>query len=205
MVVQSASDIFQCLILYDYHKVYNSNKSSVFLIKLIGKKNKKKKPSKSKIKNYQKQLIKLKTLNKKKQKYYKKTITNLFLNKLTYIKIPYITKNIPLQLNTHLSTIKKSISTKKNFNIYIKILKKKKPNTLPINTSKNKIPQIKQYHTTSITNQKTKHTKIKNQIPHTKKTQTKKKTKKNTLTSHTPNTHPTHTNTHNTNGSQKKF
>ena len=46
---------------------------------LIEKENKKKKPSKSKVEDYQKRLMELKALSEEKLEYYKETVANLFL------------------------------------------------------------------------------------------------------------------------------
>ena len=67
----------------------------------------------------------LKALSETKREYHKDTVANLFLDKLTYMNLPFVAKNIPLQLDSRLSTIEKSHSTKEDFIVYVKLLGEK--------------------------------------------------------------------------------
>ena len=148
---------------------------------LIEKENKKKKPSKSKVEDYQKRLMELKALSEEKREYYKETVANLFLDRLTYMKLPFVAKSVPLQLDSRLSTIEKSVSTKEDFIVYVKLLGEKDRVAFPVSTSRNGLRRMNQYDTGSMTIQVTNHGKVRIGVPFTKKIQTKKESKKNIL------------------------
>ncbi|WP_338471691.1 hypothetical protein R4Z10_02650 [Niallia sp. XMNu-256] len=148
---------------------------------LIEKENQKEKPSKSKVDDYQKLLMKLKALSEEKREYYKETVANLFLDKLKYMKLPFLTKSVPLQLDSRLSTLEKSHSTKEAFIVYVKLLGEKDRVAFPVSTSRNGLRRMKQYDTGSMTIKLTDHGKVRIGVPFTKKIETKKIPKKNIL------------------------
>lgn len=114
---------------------------------LIEQEHQKKKPSQSKVEDYQKLLMELKPLGATKREYYKDTVANLFLDKLTYMKLPFVAKNIPLQLDSRLSTIEESHSTKEDFIVYVKLLGEKDRVAFPVSTSRNSLRRMQQYKT----------------------------------------------------------
>ena len=168
---------------------------------LIEKENQKKKPSKSKVEDYQKRLMVLKSLSEEKREYYKETVANLFLDKLTYMKLPYVAKSVPLQLDSRLSTIEKSHSTKENFIVYVKLLGEKDRVAFPVSTSRNGLRRMNQYDTGSMTIKVTNHGKVRIGVPFTKKIQTKEMSNKNILSFDAGITDLIYTNTGNSYGS----
>ena len=148
---------------------------------LIEKENQKKKPFKSKVEDYQKLLMELKALSEEKREYYKETVANLFFDKLTYMKLPYVAKSVPLQLDSRLSTLEKSHSTKEDFIIYVKLLGEKGRVAFPVSTSRNGLRRMNQYDTGSMTIKVTNHGKVRIGVPFMKKIQTKEMSNKNIL------------------------
>ena len=148
---------------------------------LIEKENQKKKSSKSKVEDYQKRLIALKSLSGENREYYKETVANLFLDKLKYMKLPFIAKSVPLQLDSRLSTIEKSHSTKEDFIVYVKLLGEKDRVAFPVSTSRNGLRRMNQYNTGSMTIGLKNHGKVRIGVPFTKKIQMKKVPKENIL------------------------
>ena len=168
---------------------------------LIEKENQKKKPSKSKVEDYQKLLMTLKALSETKREYYKDTVANLFLDKLTYMKLPFVAKHIPLQLDSRLSTIEESHSTKEDFIVYVKLLGEKDRVAFPVSTSRNSLRRMKQYDTGSMNIKVMDHGKVRIGVPFTKKIETKKTSKKNILSFDAGITDLIYTNTGNSYGS----
>ena len=168
---------------------------------LIEKENKKKKPSKSKVEDYQKRLMELKALSEEETGVYKETVANLFLDRLTYMKLPFVAKSVPLQLDSRLSTIEKSVSTKEDFIVYVKLLGEKDRVAFPVSTSRNGLRRMNQYDTGSMTIKVTNHGKVRIGVPFTKKIQTKKESKKNILSFDAGITDLIYTNTGNSYGS----
>ena len=56
---------------------------------LIEKENQKKKPSKSKLEDYQNRLMKLKSLSEEKREYYKETVANLIFGQVNIHEITF--------------------------------------------------------------------------------------------------------------------
>ena len=168
---------------------------------VLEKENQKKKASKSKVEDYQKLLMTLKALSETKREYYKDTVANLFLDKLKYMKLPFVTKHIPLQLDSRLSTIEKSHSTKEDFIVYVKLLGEKDRVALPVSTSRNSLRRMKQYDIGSMNIKVMDHGKVRIGVPFTKKIETKKTSKKNILSFDAGITDLIYTNTGNSYGS----
>ena len=63
------------------------------------------------------------------------------------MKLPYVAKSVPLQLDSRLSTIEKSHSTKENFIVYVKLLGEKDRVAFPVSTSRNGLRRMNQYDT----------------------------------------------------------
>ena len=152
----------------------------VVIERLIEKENQKKKPSQSKIEEYQNLLKKLTSINKEKREYYKETVAHLFMDKLTYWKLPFV-KSAPLQLDSRLSTIEKSHSTKEHFVVYVKLLGEKGRVAFPVSTSRNSLRRMDQYKTGSMTIKLMDNGKVRIGVPFTKKMEKREISKKNIL------------------------
>ena len=81
---------------------------------------------------------------------YKETIQVMFYEKLNYWKLPFV-KNIPLQLDSRLSTLQPAKDIKADYVLSVKLLGAKKRVELPISTSSNSLRRMAQYPTGSLT------------------------------------------------------
>ena len=117
------------------------------------------------------------------------------------MKLPFVAKSVPLQLDSRLSTIEKSVSTKEDFIVYVKLLGEKDRVAFPVSTSRNGLRRMNQYDTGSMTIKVTNHGKVRIGVPFTKKIQTKKESKKNNLSFDAGITDLIYTNTGNSYGS----
>ena len=117
------------------------------------------------------------------------------------MKLPYVAKSVPLQLDSRLSTIEKSHSTKENFIVYVKLLGEKDRVAFPVSTSTNGLRRMNQYDIGSMTIQVTNHGEVRIGVPFTKKIQTKKRSIENILSFDAGITDLIYTNTGNSYGS----
>ncbi|WP_133065291.1 hypothetical protein [Virgibacillus profundi] len=147
---------------------------------ILEKEKQKKKPSPSKIEEFENLLGKLKSLTEEKRTFYKETVSTLFLENLKYSRLPFI-KNAPLQLDSRLSTIEVSHSTKEHFIVFVKLLGEKDRVAFPASTSRNSLRRINQYKTGSLTLTTNKNGKVRIGVPFTKKIKKKAISKKNIL------------------------
>ena len=117
---------------------------------LLEKEEQKKKPSQSKLEEYQNLLKEIRSLSEEKREHYKETVTALFMDKFMHWKLPFVTC-APLQLDSRLSTIEKSHSTKEDFIVYVKLLGEKDRVAFPVSASRNGFRRMSQYKTGSMT------------------------------------------------------
>ena len=110
----------------------------------------------------------------------RETVSALFLEKLTYMKLPFV-KSATLQLDSRLSTREKSHKTKEDFVVYVKLLGEKDRVAFPVSASKNGLRRLEQYDTGSMTIRLLDSGKVRIGVPFTKKIETKKISKDNIL------------------------
>jgi IS605 OrfB family transposase len=165
---------------------------------LIENERSKKKPSHTKVAEYIALLHDLRSLSEEKRSHFKDTIATLFLERLAYSRLPWI-KNAPLQLDSRLSTIEDSHSTKEDYIVYVKLLGEKERVAFPVSTSRNGRRRMKQYKTGSLTITARKG-KVRISIPFTKKVKKKKGSKENILSFDAGVSDLIHTNTGNAYG-----
>ena len=166
---------------------------------LIEKEKQKKKPSQSKLEEYQNLLKEITSLSEEKREHYKETVAALFMDKFMHWKLPFVTC-APLQLDSRLSTIEKSHSTKEDFIVYVKLLGEKDRVAFPVSASRNGLRRMSQYKTGSMTIKLMDSGKVKIGVPFTKKIEKKKIPKKNILSFDAGITDLIYTNTGNSYG-----
>jgi IS605 OrfB family transposase len=169
---------------------------------LIDYENEKKKPSKTKLEEYQNLKTKLNKRTKEQRSFFKETISTLFLERLAYSKLPLV-KKVPLQLDSRLSTIEDSHSTKENFVVFVKLEGEKDRIPFPVSTSTDSLRRMKQYQTGSMTVILTKNGKVRIGVPFKKNIEKQKNSKKNLLTFDVGITDLINTNTGNNYGTFK--
>ena len=166
---------------------------------LLEKEEQKKKPTQSKLEEYQNLLKEITSFGEEKREHYKETVAALFMDKFMHWKLPFVTC-APLQLDSRLSTIEKSHSTKEDFIVSVKLLGEKDRVAFPVSASRNGLRRMSQYKTGSMTIKLMESGKVRIGVPFTKKIEKKKIPKKNILSFDAGITDLIYTNTGNSYG-----